>query len=167
MSKGPALAQADFGDPLQGGGTAYTACVYDAAGALVGSMEVDRADETCGTKDCWKPIGAPPPDGKGYVYKDSTASSDGITQIKLKGGGAGKSSVQIKGANNAAQGELPLPVGLAAGLASSSSATGLISPSSSSARCFLMSFTVSEKHSGESLPPSPPKRPLSRSSILP
>jgi hypothetical protein len=31
----------------------------------------------------------------------------------------------------------------------------------------LMSFTVSEKHSGESLPPSPPKRPLSRSSILP
>src|SRR5262245_20910422 len=86
-------------------------------------MQVDRAAQTCGTKDCWKPIGDPPPNGRGFLYKDSGASSDGITKIQLKGGAAGHSSVQIKGANNAAKGQLSLPTGLAAGLASSSSAT--------------------------------------------
>ena len=122
-SKGPALVQVDFGDPLDPGGTSLAACVYDDAGTLVASMDVDRAGDTCGTKDCWKPIGSPPPNGKGFLFRDSQAASDGITRIKLKGGAAGKSSFQIKGANDAAKGQLALPVGLATGLASSASAT--------------------------------------------
>lgn len=123
MRKGPALTQADFGDPLDLDGTAFTACVYDDAGALVGSMKVDRAGDSCGPKDCWKALGALPPSGKGFLYKDAQASSDGITQIKLNGGAAGKSSAQMRSANNGAKGQLALPLGVAGRLASSSSAT--------------------------------------------
>jgi hypothetical protein len=46
-TNGPALAQADFGNPLGPGGTAYDICVYDDAGILVAAMTVDRAGDPC------------------------------------------------------------------------------------------------------------------------
>lgn len=123
LSKGPALAQTDFGNPLLSGGTDYTLCLYDDAGALVARSEVDRAAATCAGDDCWKPVGAPPPAGRGYLYRDGSAAAGGITQMKLLGGPAGASQVLIKGANDAASGETSLPMGVAAALATSTSAT--------------------------------------------
>lgn len=95
--KGPALAQADFGDPF-GGTTAYHLCVWRDGPVLVADYEVDRAGDLCVTDLCWAAIGAPPPSGKGYIYKDQLTSSDGVRLMSLKGGGAGKSKALIKGA---------------------------------------------------------------------
>ena len=38
MVKGPALAQTDLGNPLSGGGTVYSLCIYDDAGNLAGGI---------------------------------------------------------------------------------------------------------------------------------
>ncbi|MGH7789183.1 MAG: pre-peptidase C-terminal domain-containing protein [Candidatus Binatia bacterium] len=96
--KGPALTQTDFGDPF-GGTTAYHLCVWDDGPALVGGYRVDRAGDVCSGASalCWKPLGQPPPSGAGYAFKDSDAVSDGIAKMSLKGGGAGKSKVLVKG----------------------------------------------------------------------
>jgi polyhydroxybutyrate depolymerase len=123
LVKGPALAQSDLGNPLSSGGTGYTLCVYDDQGALVGRSEVDRAGATCAGSDCWSAIGGAPPAGRGYLYKDASASADGITQLKLLGGPAGSSQILVKGGNDAANGETSLPTGMAAALSASTSAT--------------------------------------------
>ena len=47
---------------------------------------------TCGTKPCWKTTGT-----TGFKYKNKAATPDGITDVKLKAGGAGKAQVQVKG----------------------------------------------------------------------
>lgn len=112
--KGPALVPADFGDPTLGGGTAYNLCVIDDQGQTVARLEVDRAAATCGTKDCWKPLGP-----RGYSYKDASTSADGVKTLKLKGGPAGKSQIQLKAKNNAAKGQSSLPAGITSALSSS------------------------------------------------
>ncbi|MDX2171339.1 MAG: hypothetical protein SF182_30000 [Deltaproteobacteria bacterium] len=95
---GPALTQTDFGNPLGGGGTAYSLCVYGGtAGALVAEYDVDRAGDTCGSAACWADLGGMPPDGKGYKYKDDALAADGIFKLQLKGGEAGKSKALVKG----------------------------------------------------------------------
>ncbi len=123
MVKGPAITQADLGDPLLPGGTAYGVCVYDSAGALAGRFDVDQAGETCAGKDCWKSIGKDPPDGKGFTYKDKDTTSDGIKILKMKGGDSGKTVILAKGANNASKGQNNLPLGIALGLQAATSAT--------------------------------------------
>lgn len=123
LRAGPALTQPDLGAPLDADGTAYTACVYDDASRLVGQFQVNRAGDDCGGRPCWKAVGGLPPNGKGYVYKDKLLESDGIKQLKLLGGPAGKSKIQWKGDNNAAKGLTALPARLAEDLAGSTSAT--------------------------------------------
>jgi hypothetical protein len=113
----PALTQTDFGNPLGNGGTAYHLCIYSAANALVGDVEVDRAGDTCGTKPCWKSLGKAPPDGKGYMYKDKTYATAGVGQLLVKGGAAGKSKAQVKGKG------VNLPDGVSAALQASTSVT--------------------------------------------
>ena len=139
LHKGPSLGAPDFGDPLSSGGTDYTACIYDDADALVGRMEVDRASTTCGAKQCWKGIPS------GYLYKDATASADGVLRIKLKGGKVGRSQIVIKGANNIAKGQLDLPVGISAALAGPSSATVQIHGSDAPA-CYSRTFDDIERN---------------------
>ncbi len=117
MISGPALAQTDLGNPLAGGGTAYSVCFYDDAGNIVGQMEVDRAGDTCSIKPCWKALGGSPPGGKGYKYKDDALAAAGVFQILYKGGAAGKSKTVIKGRGTG------LPNNIADGLLSSSNAT--------------------------------------------
>ena len=114
---GPALAQTDLGNPLSTGGTAYTLCVYDDGGSLVGELTVDRAGDTCGTDPCWRAIGGAPPSGKGYKYKDDALAASGAFKILYKGGAAGKSKALFKGKGN------DLPDGIAAALQSSANAT--------------------------------------------
>ncbi len=113
ISRGPALDQADFGDAE---GTPVALCLYDQTGALAAVLGVDRAGAICGDEPCWTPMGGTPPDGEGFVYKDKTASADGVRSIQLKGGGAGKSRLAVKASNAAKKGQTALPTGIAAAL---------------------------------------------------
>jgi predicted outer membrane repeat protein len=102
-----ALAPADFGDPVAGGNV-YQLCLYDeSAGvpALLATLTVPGGG-TCGSKACWKAS------SKGFQFKDGAASHDGVQQIALKTGDAGKGSVQVKGAGAG----LPLPGPKTAGM---------------------------------------------------
>jgi hypothetical protein len=100
--KGPQTDQSDFGDPLS---TAdYALCLY--TGALLDPL-ADVTVPADGTK--WKPIST-----KGYKYKDSGGSADGVTKILLKGGAAGKAKALVKGKGinlpDPMFSNLPLPV---------------------------------------------------------
>lgn len=112
FTKGPEIQQTEWGNPLEAGGTAYELCVFDDSENLVGSLHVDRADDLCDGKDCWKEIGKEPPNGKGYKFKDKGTTSDGTIAIKLKGGPTGKSQVLWKANNKNGV----MPTGLAAAL---------------------------------------------------
>lgn len=80
--KGPATAQADFGDPTA---TAdYAVCVYDGAG-----LNIDM--RLAGTNPNWAALG-----DKGYQYKDKTYAHYAIGKLQLKGGAAGKTKLQLK-----------------------------------------------------------------------
>lgn len=86
--KGPATAQADFGDPTT---TAeYTLCIY--AGTTAAIRADIPAGGTCGSGPCWKPIG-----DKGYKRTDPLASSAGIKKVLLKGGATAKAKILVKG----------------------------------------------------------------------
>lgn len=116
--KGPALDQADFGDPLAIGGTAFALCIYDEADTLVASLEVDRAGELCGPQaPCWRAAGKDPPDGKGYIYKDKHALSSGVSRLFLRGRKAGKSQALVHAKNHAKKGWTSLATGTAGALA--------------------------------------------------
>ena len=84
------------------GSPVYQLCVYDEVGGsptLAISASVS-AGGTCGTKPCWKSL-----KGKGFKYKNKSTNADGIFQMLLKAGEAGKGSIKIKGKG----GNLPLP----------------------------------------------------------
>ena len=85
---GPALAQGDFGDPVNGP-TSYALCIYGGTGAAVISAGVPGIAG-------WKTVST-----TGYKFKDSTAGGDGVSKVLLKGGDAGrtKALVKAKGGN--------------------------------------------------------------------
>ncbi|TFH28294.1 MAG: hypothetical protein E4H00_08815 [Myxococcales bacterium] len=89
LGKGAATTLADFGaDPAETAGLNYKLCVYDATG-LVGDYEV-ASQGTCDGKPCWKG------GTKKYQYKSKSATADGVAQISLTPGAAGKTKVQVK-----------------------------------------------------------------------
>ena len=139
LAKGPALAQADFGDPSAPGGTAVALCLYDDAAAQVAALEVDRAGESCGSPPCWKPLGAPPPGGQGFGYKDPAGSSAGVRSLKLKGGAAGRSSLAVNASNKEKKGQTALAPGIAAALAATAEVT--LQVHTSDAGCFSASLS--------------------------
>jgi hypothetical protein len=98
-NRGEATIASDFADPV-GAAATYRLCVYDSSVSGQPVFESDISSgpggALCGTKPCWKrlgPVSAP----KGYKYKDKAADPDGITNVKMKAGTAGRSQVQIKG----------------------------------------------------------------------
>ncbi len=91
FSGGPLLGQGDFGDPTTT--ATYALCLYD-DGALKAELEVGPSNTL------WAPVGT-----KGYQYKDPNGSAAGVTKLKLLGGDAGKSKVQLKGKGA----NLPMP----------------------------------------------------------
>jgi hypothetical protein len=115
---GPALEQADFGDPTVADGTRLALCLYDGAGARVAQLVVDRAGESCGAKPCWKSLGTPPA-GKGFAYKDAVGSADGMRALKLKAGSDGAPTLAASASNRAKKGERSLATGVAERLATS------------------------------------------------
>ena len=148
LLKGPAMAQADFGDPTVPGGTRYNLCVYDDGGQLVGDARVDRAGATNCSDDatiCWNTLGGAPPTGSGYKYKDDEFgihhNGDGVRQIQLKAGAAGKSKILVKG------GVLPSGLeGLPAALQSSSSVTVQFRGSDAPVPCISATLNDIKKH---------------------
>jgi hypothetical protein len=79
----------EFKDPVNTAGVDYRLCVYDADG-LVAAHEVP-SQGTCDGKPCWKASGS-----TGFQYGNKNGAVDGISQVKLKAGDAGKSSVSMK-----------------------------------------------------------------------
>lgn len=101
-SKGTAaLDQASFGDPLNGT-TSYRLCVYDqSAGLPALKMEaVVDPGGTCLTKPCWRAVS-----DKGWKYTSRDGNGYGINKVLVKGGAAGRPSVQVAGK----AGNLPVP----------------------------------------------------------
>ena len=123
-----------FGNPVSGT-TGYAACIYDENEDLVATLRVNRAQDTCGTKPCWKALGG----AGGFKYNDKALESDGVLQVLLKAGDASKGKVQVKGKRNAPKGQTALPVGVAAQLAGDASAT--VQLQSSNAGCITGAIT--------------------------
>jgi hypothetical protein len=121
MAQGPELVQTALGNPLEAGGTIYSLCIYDDAGNLAGgtgsSIVIDRAGESCAGRPCWKSIGADPPGGRGYKYKDRIGIADGVLKLLYKSGGASRSKVLVKGRG------ANLPEGIPAALQTTALAT--------------------------------------------
>jgi len=141
LVSGPALAQSDFGDPATGG-TAYDVCIFDDAGNLAASFLVDRAGAPCAGKPCWKAN-----KDTGWQYQDKDAAADGVTKMKLAGGAAGKSQLQVQAANNAKKGQLAMPTGIAAALEASTSAT--LQVVASDAQCFGVTVDQIKKQAAD------------------
>jgi CSLREA domain-containing protein len=106
--KGPATAQADFGDPTT---TAeYTLCIY--AGTTAAIRADIPAGGACGSGPCWKPIG-----DKGYKRTDPAAGTAGIKKVLLKGSDVAKAKILVKGQGAALDLDpTTLPLAAAAGL---------------------------------------------------
>ncbi len=94
-NKGVSTGVGDFKTPTAAGAT-YRLCLYDASGATQPLLEADIPNGVvmalCGTKPCWTPTGT-----SGFKYKNKAATPEGITDVKLKAGAAGKAQVQVKG----------------------------------------------------------------------
>ncbi len=106
---GPAMTQAELGDPATAGGDDYRLCVYDGDGLLYEAQL--PAATMCGDKPCWAAMS-----DKGFKYKDKAGSSDGAIAAQLKTSpkdGKNKVQVKSKGAQMSfaqAAGQLSLPV---------------------------------------------------------
>ncbi len=88
---GSATTKPELGDPSSS--TSYRLCVWDeTAGVprLVGSLGVPVGG-TCAGKPCWRATST------GFRYRDPNAANDGIRQIVLKAGAAGRGKIQIRG----------------------------------------------------------------------
>ncbi len=96
---GAATTNAELGDPTTS--TSYRLCIYDeTAGIPALALSTGVAPGgTCDGKPCWRASKT------GFRYKDPSASVEGIRQVVLKSGSAGRSKIQVR-----AQGaELALP----------------------------------------------------------
>jgi len=106
LVKGDATAAADFGDPVNIDDVFF--CLYNetsgsAGGALVTEAALP-AGGTCGGKPCWKGLGSPA-GAKGFKYKDTERTPNGVLKAVLKPGDAGKTKVVLKaGRGNLAAG---------------------------------------------------------------
>ena len=106
-----------FGDPVTGT-TGYAVCIYNEANARVATLRVNRPQQQCGTRPCWKIAG-----GVSYKYADKLLASDGMLSLQMKSGEAGKGKFTAKGKNNLAKGQTALPIGVAAQLTGDRHAT--------------------------------------------
>lgn len=92
--------------------------MFDDGGTLVGEYVVDRGNQTCGDKPCWKLTGK-----EGYAYADKAASAAGIVKMKWAGGDATKGQAAAQAKNDAGKGMTSLPTGLVAALSGDTAPT--------------------------------------------
>jgi hypothetical protein len=88
--RGPAGAQADFGDPSAA--TAYTLCVYSGAATAIETFI--PGGDTCGGVPCWRTIGS-----KGYRRSDPAGGVGGLSKVILKASASSTIIIKGKGAN--------------------------------------------------------------------
>lgn len=96
------LLQTDLGDPVNGS-TSYTLCLYDQSGPTTYSLAMGLSvapGGTCGTRPCWKALGT-----TGWTYRNRSGDGSGVTKLVLRGGSAGRPSLQLA----ATGASLPLP----------------------------------------------------------
>jgi cysteine-rich repeat protein len=88
--KGAQTQLGDFGDPVSSDGV--TLCVFDRSQATPGLLfrAAVPAGGLCGTKPCWTG------NDKGFKFKSSTGQADGIVNLTMKPGVAGKSKIILK-----------------------------------------------------------------------
>ena len=134
---GDATTAGDFGDPVSGT-TGYELCLYDAEGALVANLPVDRAGDTCSGKPCWKAA------RKGPKYKDKEAAASGVKKLVGKSGPAGKGKLKLSAGNQANKGRTSLPTGLAGALAGATQVTMQVV--TTDARCYEATLTNVKKN---------------------
>jgi hypothetical protein len=104
-NKGAATGVIEFGSPTTTDD--YALCVFDPSDALI--MQLDApAGGVCNTSQCWKTLNI-----KGFAYKDSLRTPNGVDKVVLKAGLAAKAKVQIKGKGDNLP-ALPLPLALPA-----------------------------------------------------
>lgn len=82
-TQGDATPVAAFGTPTTDAASDFLVCVYDGAGARILDVEVP------GGSSAWKASRS-----TGFAFK---GDADGITQMTLKAGAAGKASITVKG----------------------------------------------------------------------
>jgi hypothetical protein len=126
---GAATLLTAFADPTTAGET-YSWCVYS-NGVLVRGSDVPSGG-TCDGKPCWKAAGT-----TGYQFKGDV---EGISQIKLKAGEAGKASVAVKGKSklgNFSSPDLPLSPNVVSQLIVDNGVTPV---------CFQSTFTAPSKN---------------------
>jgi hypothetical protein len=101
-TKGAATSISDFGDPVNG--TSYTLCVYDESAGVPNAVMTLTVPSSgvCDGKPCWAAKKT------GFLYKDKNLTNDGLMQLQLSAGAAGKAKIVIKGKGE----RLPLPVPL-------------------------------------------------------
>lgn len=95
--RGAATPLAKFGDPLARDD--YALCMWNAPGALLLRAGAGHGG-SCRGKPCWKRIA-----NRGWNYRNTDATPDGIFKMKLLAGAAGKASIQVNGRG----GGLPMP----------------------------------------------------------
>jgi hypothetical protein len=106
-----ATLQSDFGNPTSGVMN-VALCIYDDADTLVRDFVVERAGAICGGgKACWRSKGT-----KGYSYKDSANSADGVAKMGYSSGAVTRGKADAKGKNNPTKGQASLPTGVVADL---------------------------------------------------
>lgn len=84
---GTPVSPVDFGSPLSV--TDLTLCVYDQGGLKLSATA--PAAGTCAGKPCWQST------NKGLRYEDRDRTPDGIGQLTLQPGDAGKASIKARG----------------------------------------------------------------------
>jgi hypothetical protein len=95
--KGAVTAKSEFGNPLVD--TDYRLCIYDGQDSLL-SHATAPAGGTCNAKSpkpCWRE------NASGFRYVDRDLTPDGVQQLVLKAGPAGKAKIQLKGRGPALQ----------------------------------------------------------------
>jgi cysteine-rich repeat protein len=92
--RGPALAQSDFGNPLDGGG--HHLCLYEDDGSGHRLLLSLNAPDGLLFPSRWSEIR-----GRGYKYVDGSLSADGIVKLIAKGGDAGRSKWIVIGKGSA------------------------------------------------------------------
>jgi hypothetical protein len=106
-----------FGDPVAGT-TGYAVCIYNEANTRVATLRVNRPQQQCGTRPCWKIAG-----GTSYKYTDKLLASDGMLTLQMKAGAPSKGKFAAKGKNNLPKGLTNMPTGVAPQLTGSRHAT--------------------------------------------
>jgi hypothetical protein len=105
-NKGAATSVSDFGSPPTT--DSYALCIFNPNLVMQLDAHDGGIDPVCGNSQCWKTLSI-----KGFAYKDSDRTPNGVDKVVLKAGLAGKAKVQLKGKGPNLP-ALPLPLALPA-----------------------------------------------------